>query len=141
MLSFSVPVNAEPTCDPEDSRKCVVELKQGEMAPYTGDLFTIPLSIEVSQRANGCPERIKAAIEHEQARARIILTATVASKAAEIEAAEKRGFIKGKAEGREEASPGFFEHPAVIMLGTGLVLVGVFFAVKSGDLAIAKAFE
>lgn len=39
-----------PVCDPGNSKKCAVELKQGEPAPFTGQLLTPELAIDLAQK-------------------------------------------------------------------------------------------
>lgn len=49
---------AETECDPEDPGKCSRPLTEGEKAPFSGQLITTRLALDLSLKAHFCQDRI-----------------------------------------------------------------------------------
>lgn len=49
-------VVAAVECDPQDARLCAQALSKGQLAPFDGQLLTVPLSLKLGQKADRCDQ-------------------------------------------------------------------------------------
>ena len=55
------------TCDPNDPTKCALQLEMGSPAPFTGQLLTPNLALDLSLKANTCDERLQLELKYQKA--------------------------------------------------------------------------
>ena len=60
-------VLAAPVCDPDDPTKCSAPLAQGAVAPFSGQLLTPSLAIDLGLKAQFCDARIGLEVGHAKA--------------------------------------------------------------------------
>lgn len=65
-------------------------LREGEAAPYTGDLYPVDVSVRFALEVEGCQERADAALDHARKIAEIELAKTRSLAQASTEASQQR---------------------------------------------------
>lgn len=114
---------------------CATPVKQGQAAPYSGQLVTPTLAVRLGQGAGDCNERVNLAIARVVSLAAIELKAEHATRMREREAltAELKTLQEHLANADkvlEEAKPPFYERPwfvaPVVAVGTAVAVVAAF---------------
>jgi len=59
LLTADAALAGPPVCDPADPRLCAAPLLKGDPAPYSGQLLTTELAIQLGQKADTCDTRLK----------------------------------------------------------------------------------
>ena len=130
--------SARAECDPKKPEHCAEYLNEGEAAPFTGVLQTVPMSISIGQKAASCPERIKLEVSKTSSIADVNREAD--RRIADIELqGEKRvtNIWKGQAEKNE---PGFWDHPATWFVIGVAATVGMYWLVRGTDEGANRLF-
>lgn len=65
----------EKQCDTSNPKKCVQTLREGELAPFDGDLLTPEMSVDLGQKAFWCDERLQLKLDVATEKLRIDLKA------------------------------------------------------------------
>lgn len=120
-----VALAAPPTCA-GDLR--AVEVTQGSLAPFTGQLLTPDLAVCLGQRADGAEKRFRLDLDHQLRLAAIDLQHEQRLHQIDLEAdAQEKDALQ---RALEAATPPFYERPAFTIPATVAVVVTFILLVK-----------
>jgi hypothetical protein len=112
----ALPVTAQASqkqCDPDMPDHCAQPLTKGEMAPFSGQLLTPELAIDLGQKADGCDVRVK--IESNRVQKLAEIDVTLARRLLEIERDAARRQVDLLTERLKEAEDvSFYERPVFV---------------------------
>lgn len=129
---WTTPGRAQPLppreCTPDDPQKCSQPLLQGQAAPFSGQLLTPKLAIDLGQRATHCEERL--AIELRKERELALVQKTLDARLLEIEregAALKLALIQKALDQTQGLvpPPAWYERPPVVAAATATGVLGL----------------
>jgi hypothetical protein len=115
------------TCSVDKPGHCVQPLEKGEVAPFTGQLYTVELALDHSDIVHNFKQRLKLEASHLQAGFAIRLQG--ARRFREIDAEASKAREKLYLDAIEDASPSWYERPAFMIPVTIVVTAGVILAV------------
>jgi hypothetical protein len=126
---------AQIECSPGWPNRCNVEIRHGEKAAFDGVLMSPDLAIFLGQSAEGCQERIDAAVTATAAVGRADRKRDRQIADADLRVAEtERDAWKGAAD-----RP-WFEHP-IVVAGTTVVVLSILFIAISGTVKVSREIQ
>ena len=117
-------------CDPQDPRHCAVGLQEGQKAPFTGQLLSNDLAVQLGLKADGCDARL--AVEVDFAKRTAQVETDLAKHLHEIDRDACKAtttVLHDRLRQAMEAQP-FYERPWFVATVTAVLTVG------AGSLAI-----
>lgn len=102
------PTTGSRFCDPADPSKCSTGILQGQTAPYSGQLLTPALAIDLGLKAQFCDTRVALEVGH--AKALLQLEVDTAKRLREIDAAASQAAQEALLRRLEAATP-WYERP------------------------------
>lgn len=102
-----------PACDPEKPTHCSVDLEQGEVAPFSGQLLTPDLAFELGWRAQSFEKRLKAELDLKLGIMKIDLELARKLHQVDLKACDASKQVLTQAL-EEASSRPFYEHPAFV---------------------------
>lgn len=126
----------EVVCDPMDREKCSTGLKTGDSAPFSGQLLTPKLAIELGQKAASFDDRLELELKFRTSKLQVALD--LEKQLREIDKKSYGVQLKLLEKRLEEASTvPWYEHPAFVAtmtaVGVALVVVGTGYALGQID--------
>jgi hypothetical protein len=112
---------AEPFCDPGEPSHCAVEVQKGEKAPFTGQLLTPELALNLGQRAESCDARVRIEVSRTASVAAANKVADSRIAASDLLAMTRERDLERRL--REESAPGLLEHPLVVSGLTAVLVI------------------
>lgn len=102
---------AEKICNPAEPEKCAQGIAQGTPAPFTGQLMTNALAIDLGQKAEGCDKRIAIEVTKTTGELTIDLNLEQRKHAIDLEAwQQERGLMQHRID-QLSAPPPFYTRP------------------------------
>lgn len=120
-------------CDPEDSQACSQPLQEGEVAPFTGQLLTPRLAVNLGQKATGCDWRVQ--LERDYVDRMAVVDRDLLLKKVHLEMETYQNELKLYRDeiNRINKTP-WYQRPIILVVGTflasGLVFSGILFLGK-----------
>ena len=128
--ALTAPLRASDTeCDPEDPLKCSTPLREGEKAPYTGQILSPKLAIDLGQKAYFCDERLDLTLKFERAKLQVDLGLEKQLRIQDREAWEAKEKVLMRELEASRSRP-FYEHPLFVATVSVVLTVGVVWAAK-----------
>lgn len=130
--AISAPAAAQKFCDPQAPEKCSAPIKKGEPAPYDGQVLTVPLAIDLGQKAAHCDERIRLDVDFAKEVAAVKLSEEQELHRIDNQTADA---IKEMMRQRiAEAAPKWYEQPVFVVAVTATCTVALYaLAMKSAS--------
>lgn len=115
-------------CDPGDPQKCSQPLLQGQAAPFSGQLLTPKLALDLGQKAAYCEERLQ--IELRKERDLAVVQKALDARLLEIEregAAMKLAIVQKALDQTQGLvpPPAWYERPPVVAVAAATGVLGV----------------
>lgn len=133
----TVPVRAQETiCDPDQPSHCARPLQKGEEAPFSGQLLSTELSLDLGLKADFCEEKLKLELDFQKKTLGLDLNLERQLRENDRKAWEVERALLAKR--LEEAQAGhWYEHPAFVATVTAvltfLVVLGARETLKAID--------
>jgi len=114
-----------PVCSPGDPTRCAQPLSLGQPAPFSGQLLSPTLALDLGQKASFCDERLDLELKHVKAEASIDLTLEKQLRGNDKITwdAEKALLLDRLAEAKKP--PPWYTHPAFIITMSVLATIGL----------------
>lgn len=128
MLAASPAEGSEPVCDPEQPTHCALDLREGDAAPFTGQLLTPELAISLGMKAEQAEARCELKLDRERGLRSIEVSKLNQLMAIESQAcdATERRLLEDLEQAGDRP---LIEHPAfvatVTAVTTAVVMVGI----------------
>jgi len=123
------PEGATPTCDPQNPSKCSLPLAKGATTPFSGQLLTPELAIDLGQKAYFCDERLDLTLKFERAKLQVDLDLEKQLRVQDREAWEAKEKVLMRELGASRSRP-FYEHPLFVATVSVVLTVGVVWTAK-----------
>lgn len=119
----------EKICDENDPEKCAQPVHKGQRAPFTGQLLTNKLAIDLGIKADHCDDRLKLRIE--QMGSILDMKLTQQKKLHGIDLVVKNETIRTLRTAIDDLRPSFYEHPVFVAIVTALATAALMLMVAS----------
>lgn len=129
LIALGAPLQFTETCDKDEPWSCIQPLRKGEVAPFTGQLYTFTKAAKQASKAGGCPKRIEKVTAYQKS-----LTDNEIDKFRALLVLERRsanqqvGFLNQQI--ATMATP-WYKEP-VTVVGTTMVVMTAVFAILGG---------
>jgi len=108
-------------CAPDRPGLCALELKVGEPSPFTGQLLTVDLALELGDKADSCDSVVRREVRRVTEVGKVRVDAADAKAQIQAQAAERLAGLLRVTSGAAPPERPFYEHPA-ILVGAGVVV-------------------
>lgn len=132
LLAASLSHGAEPICDPQDPESCVVSIREGSPAPYTGVLLTPKRSAKITADLEAWPKRLQDAVGESREVAQKEIDRLTQLRNSDRVAYDQRVEIMrlGMEDYKARYAPQWYKHPALwyslgVLTAVGIVVVSV----------------
>lgn len=123
-------------CDPGDPEKCSQPLKMGSQAPFSGQLLTPKLAIDLGQKAAYCDDRLNLELKYQKSLLSIELELEKKLRVNDQEHFQKEINLLTKRLKEAHSRP-WYEHPAFVATVTAVAMALIFY----GSTEALKAME
>lgn len=113
-------------CDPEDPEKCSQALQSGSQAPFSGQLLTPKLAIDLGQKAAYCDDRLKLELRHQKSLLSIELELEKKLRMNDQKYFQKEINLLTKRLAEAHSRP-WYEHPAFVATVTAVAMALIFY--------------
>ncbi len=119
---------AQIHCDPDDSSKCSAPLSKGTPAPYSGQLLTAKLAIDLGFKADECEVRTKLEIGYAKKQAQLELKYEQSTRKNDTAAhvLEMAAMESDRDRWKKHADVPFYEKPLFVAVLTAVLVTAVF---------------
>lgn len=121
-------VPPQPECDPDRPTWCSAPIQAGQPSPFDGQVLTVPLAIDIGQKANDCAARTAIEVSRAQRQGEVEV-----AHARQIEAIEVKACEAEKEVIKRNCDPDvpIWEHPLVVgtfaSAATAVLMVAVWY--------------